>query len=145
MLRKKKQSSFELIREAMSVIGGLAGSILAIYGLVKTFKDDVQGFSWLIPLGVVIWLIILWRLFQIRKATADTLLIISFLGGVIGWIGWQSQVKATEEKVIVLVVKFDRPEETYGLRDQIMDELRRATQDYDDTVIIDGKDVVTAR
>jgi hypothetical protein len=142
--KKRSINSLGFIKEALTLIGGLAGSILAVYGLVRTFKDDVQGFSWLIPVGIVIWLIIIWRLFQVRKITAYSLFIISVLTGVVGWIGWQSQVQATENKVVVLVAQFDGPEETYGLHDQIMEELLQATKGYNDTTIIDGKDVVTA-
>jgi tetratricopeptide (TPR) repeat protein len=142
--QKGNINSLGFIKEALTLIGGLAGSILAVYGLVKTFKDDAEGFSWLIPVGIVIWLLILWRLFQVRKTTAYSLLIVSIIFGVVGWIGWQSQVKETEDKVVVLVAQFDGPEEKYGLRDQIMEELRQATKGYKDTYIIDGEEVVTS-
>lgn len=142
--KKQKQSSLEFVKEALTLIGGLAGSILAVYGLVKTFKEDVAGFSWLIPVGVIIWIIILWRLFQVRKTTAYSLLIISILIGVIGWIGWQSQVKATEDKIVIFVAQFDGPEETYGLRNQIMEELHKAAKEDSNILIVDGKEVVTS-
>ena len=142
--KKDNINSLGFIKEALTLIGGLAGSLLAVYGLVKTFKDDAEGFSWLIFVGVVVWLIILWRLFQVRKTTAYSLLIISALVGIVGWVGWQSQVKATEKKIIVLVAQFDGPEETYGLHGKIMEDLRQATKGYNDTDIIDGNEVVTA-
>jgi tetratricopeptide (TPR) repeat protein len=145
-IKQKNGSSTPLgfIKEALTLIGGLAGSILAVYGLVKTFKDDTEGFSWLIPLGVVIWVMVLWRLFQIRKTTAYSLLIISILAGVVGWIGWQSQIKAIEDNVVVLVAQFDGPEETYGLHNQMVEDLREATKGFNDVIIIDGKEIVTA-
>ncbi len=145
-IKQKKDSSNPLgfVKEALTLMGGLAGSILAVYGLVKTFKDDAEGFSWLILVGIVIWLLILWQLFQVRKMTAYSLFIISILLGVVGWIGWQSQVKAAEDKVIVLVAQFDGPEDKYGLRRQIMEDLRDATEGYDDTVIIEGDELVTS-
>ena len=144
--KRKKSNSIPLgfVKEALTLIGGLAGSILAVYGLIKTFKDDAEGFSWLIPVGIVIWIILLFRLYQTRKAAAYSLFIVSMLVGVIGWVGWQSQVEATEKKVVVLVAKFDGPEEKYGLHDQIMEDLYHATSKYDDTIIIDGEDVITA-
>ena len=140
--RRRKYPSLDFIKASLTLIGGLAGSILAIYGLVKTFKENAEGFSWLIPLGIVIWIIFLWRLFQSGKAYAYTLLILSLLGGGIWWAGWQSQVQATEKKVIVLVAKFDGPG-TYGLRAQIIEQLRAATKDYGDTQIIASDELVT--
>jgi len=137
-------NSLAFIKEALTLIGGLAGSILAVYGLVKTFKDDAEGFSWLIPVGIVIWLLILWQLFQVRKTTAYSLFIISILLGASGWIGWQSQVKVTEDKVVVLVAQFDGPEEKYGLRRQIMEDLQDVIKGYDDIVIIEGGELVTS-
>ncbi len=145
-IKQKKGSSNSLgfVKEALTLIGGLAGSILAVYGLVKTFKDDAEGFSWLIFVGIVIWLIILWRLFRVRRTTAYSLLIISMLVALIGWVGWQSQIKAVDEKVIVLVALFDGPEETYGLRNQIMEELHNVDKANGEIIILDGKEVVTS-
>ena len=142
--KQKSSNSISLgfVKEALTLIGGLAGSILAVYGLVKTFKDDVEGFSWLILVGIAIWLLFLWRLLQVRKTTAYSLFIISVLAGVIGWVGWQSQVKAVEKKVVVLVTQFDGPEETYGLRRQMMEDLQEATKDYNDTVVIESDELV---
>jgi tetratricopeptide (TPR) repeat protein len=141
--KKGSINSLGLIKEALTLIGGLAGSVLAVYGLVKTFRDDAEGFSWFIPVGIVIWLIFLWRLFQVRKTAAYSLFIVSVLAGVIGWVGWQSQVQATEKKIVVLVTRFDGPEETYGLRDQILEQLRAATENYVDTEIIASDKLVT--
>ena len=69
----KKSNSPNRVVEALKLGGGLAGSILAIYGLVKTFRDDTAGFSWLILVGVLIWIIFLWRLFQTRRTAAYSL------------------------------------------------------------------------
>jgi len=139
----KRVVSLDFIKDFVSVVGGLAGSIMAIYGFIKTFKDNVEGFSWLIIFGIIIWLIILKQLFQTRRNIAYGLLFLSLVGGVIGWFSWQSQVMETEKKVIVLVAQFDGPEETYGLQNQILEDLRLATQEYDDIVIIDGGEIVT--
>jgi len=140
----RNRISLGFVKEALTLMGGLAGSILAIYGLIRTFKDDAEGFSWLILVGIGVWLYLLWRLFQVRKITAYSLLIISILVGVIVWIGWQSQVKVTENKVVVLVAQFDGPEEKYGVRDQILEQLREATKNYKDTEIIALDEVVTS-
>jgi tetratricopeptide (TPR) repeat protein len=145
MARKgKKSNSLNLVKEVLTLIGGLAGSILAIYGLVKTFRDDSAGFSWLILVGAFIWVIFLWRLFQTRRRAAYSLIIISVFAGVIGWVGWQSRADTIENKVIVLVAQFDGPEEKYGLRRQMMEDLQESAKGYEDTVIIEGGEVVTS-
>lgn len=141
--KKGSTNSLAFIKEALTLIGGLAGSVLAVYGLVKTFRDDTEGFSWLIPVGIVIWLIILWRLFQVRKTTAYSLFIISVIAGGAGWIGWQSKIEANEDKLIVLVAQFDGPEEDYHLRDEILKQLRLTTKNYPDTEIIPFEKVIT--
>jgi len=139
----RNKFSLGLVKEALTLMGGLAGSILAIYGLIKTFKDDAEGFSWLIFVGIGVWLYLLWRLFQVRKMTAYSLFIISVLAGVVGWIGWQSQVKVTEKKVVVLVAKFDGPEEKYHLRDEILKQLKATTKNYGDTEILPFDEIIT--
>jgi tetratricopeptide (TPR) repeat protein len=150
--KSKKQSNSNkrnplflgLVKEVLTLLGGLAGSILAVYGLVKTLKEDLSGFSWLILVGVVLWIGFIWKLFQTRRTTAYSLLIISILTGVIGFIGWQSQVKVAEEKIIVLVAQFDGPEEEYGLRRKILEDLQQAANGYEDTLIVEGDEIVTS-
>lgn len=133
-----------LVKEVLTLLGGVAGSILAVYGLIKTFKDDLSGFSWLIVVGMVLWMAFIWKLFQTRRTTAYSLLIISVLIGVVGFIGWQSQVKVTKEKIIVLVTQFDGPEEEYGLRRKILEDLQQAANGYEDTLIIESNEIVTS-
>jgi len=53
------------------------------------------------------------------------------------------QLSSKKDKVVVLVAEFDGPEEMYGLRDQIMEELHSVVQGGD-IVIIDGKEVITS-
>jgi tetratricopeptide (TPR) repeat protein len=145
MARKgKKSNSLGLIKDVLTLSGGLAGSILAIYGLVKTLRDDTAGFSWLILVGGGIWIWFLLRLFQTRRRAAYSLIIISVFAGVIGWVGWQSRADMIEDRVIVLVAEFDGPEDDYGLRRQMLEDLQEFVKDYDDTVIIEGDEVVTS-
>jgi tetratricopeptide (TPR) repeat protein len=66
------------------------------------------------------------------------------LGGWLLYENQQSQAETIEKKVIVLVAQFDGPEETYGLHDQIIEDLHQATKEYNDTVIIDSRETVTA-
>jgi Flp pilus assembly protein TadD len=126
---KPKKSNFD-IGDVLTTISGLAASLMAIYGFVKAFKDDTEGFVWLIPLGVIIWLIILWQMFQKQKMYAYTLLILTLIAIPVVWNLWQTQVQIKESKIVVLVAKFDGPEEKYGVRDELIEKLKRATKDY---------------
>lgn len=141
--KKNRKNFLTLAQEILTISGGIAGSIMAIYGFIKTFRDDASGFGWLIFLGLAIWLIVLWEMFQRQKLYAYSWLILTVMGGAIAWVGWQGQVQAQEDKVIVLVAKFDGPEEEYGLREEMIEQLRETTKDYDDTEIIASEEVVT--
>ncbi len=141
--KKNGKSTLTLIQEILGVIGGIVGSIMAIYGFIKTFRDDVDGFAWLLFLGGTIWLIVLWQMFHRQKTYAYIYLAITIVGGIAGWVGWQSQVQAKEDKVIVLIAKFDGPEDEYGLRDEMIEQLRKTTKGYEDTEIITAEETVT--
>lgn len=141
--RQSNKTPLTRTQEILGIIGGIASSLMAIIGVIKTFRDDVNGFTWLIIVGLMIWLIILWQMFQGRRVYAYVLLALSLAGGATGWLGWQSRTQATEDKVIVLVAKFDGPEDTYGLRDEMIEQLRETTKGYDDTEIVAAQELVT--
>ncbi|MBE7432380.1 MAG: hypothetical protein HS100_00550 [Anaerolineales bacterium] len=142
--KKSGKSTLALVQEILGFIGGIIGSVMAIYGFIKTFRDDIDGFNWLLFLGGAIWLIVLWQMFQRQKTYAYTLLALTIVGGVAGWVGWQGQTQAKEDKVIVLIAKFDGPEDEYGIRDEMIEQLREATKGYEDTEIIAAEEMVTA-
>lgn len=142
--KKSGKSTLALVQEILGVIGGIVGSVMVIYGFIKTFRDDANGFTWLLFLGGVIWIVVLWQMFQRQKAYAYIFLVLTVIGGVAGWVGWQGQVQAKEDKVIVFIAKFDGPEDEYGLRDEMIEQLREATKGYEDTEIIAAEEMVTA-
>lgn len=142
--KENKKTPLTLTQEILGILGGIASSIMAIYGFIKTFKDDVDGFSWLIALGSVIWLIVLWQMFQKRRVYAYVLLAFTIVAGVAGWVGWQGQNQAKENKVIVLIAKFDgSAEDKYHLRDELLKQLKSTTKEYDDTEVIAFDEVIT--
>lgn len=55
----------------------------------------------------------------------------------------QSINQAREEKLILLITNFDGPEDVYGIRNELVEELRQAVQNYDDTEIVTIEEVVT--
>lgn len=142
--KKSGKSALTLVQEILGVIGGIVGSVMVIYGFIKTFRDDVSGFTWLLFLGGAIWLYVIWQMFQMQKVYAYVFMAVTVVGGVAGWAGWQGQVQAKEDKVIVVIAKFDGPEDEYGLRDEMIEQLREATKGYEDTEIIAAEEMVTA-
>jgi tetratricopeptide (TPR) repeat protein len=137
---------------AWKIVISILGSIATLVGLVvggldfiNYLREGYQDFLWLglIVVGLT-WLIILWLLFKQRNIYGILWLAVTVIAAVVSWRGMQSYNQTQEDKVIVLVAQFDGPEDIYGLHDQIIEDLRQATKEYDDTVIIDGKEVVTA-
>ncbi len=134
--KKSSKSTLALVQEILGVIGGIVGSIMVIYGFIKTFRDDVSGFIWLLFLGGAIWLIVLWQMFQRLKTYAYIFLSLTIIGGVASWIGWQSQVRAKEGKLIVVIAKFDGPEEVYGIRNEIVEKLNASFVNDDEIIVL---------
>lgn len=142
-VRKSAKSIMAFIQEFFGVIGGIFGSIMTIYGFFKMVQDDADGYAWFILFGIIILLLVMWQMFKWRKTYARVVMVLAMVGVVIGGAGWQGQIQAKKDKVVVLVAEFDGPEEMYGLRDQIMEELHSVVQGGD-IVIIDGREVITS-
>lgn len=141
--KKGGKSALTLFQEILGVVGGFVGSIMVIYGFIKTFRDDVNGFTWLLFLGGAIWLYVIWQMFQLQKVYAYIFLALTIVGGVVGWLGWQGQVSVIEKKVVVLVAQFDGPEDQFHLRDEILKQLKAATNKYKDTEIVPLEEIIT--
>jgi len=141
--KKSGKSTLALIQEILGVIGGIVGSIMVIYGFIKTFRDDAGGFTWLLFVGSAIWLIILWRMFYRQKTYAYMFLAVTIVGAVAGWIGWHSQVEAEENKLIVLIAEFDGPEDVYGLRNEIVENLNTDFGKTKEVEILTIKEIIT--
>lgn len=144
--KQRRGVNWDLVWKVLASVFTFSGSMVAIYELVNYFRSDAGTFySIIFPgLGIIIWIVILFQLFRKKNPYAILLLSFTILGGVVGGIGLRSYNQTQEDKVIVLVAQFDGPEETYGLRRQVMEDLIDATKDYDDTVIIEGNELVTS-
>ncbi|MBK8783036.1 MAG: hypothetical protein IPO22_14800 [Anaerolineales bacterium] len=141
--KKSGKSTLTIVQEILGVIGGIVGSIMVIYGFIKTFRDDVSGFTWLLFLGGAIWLYVIWQMFQMQKVYAYIFLAVTVVGGVSGWVGWQGQVQAKGDKLIVLIAEFDGPEEVYGLRNEIIESLSKDFGNNDDVEIQTVNEIIT--
>jgi tetratricopeptide (TPR) repeat protein len=115
---------------------------MAIYGFIKAFKDDTEGFVWLIPFGGIIWLVILWQMFRRRRSYAYTLFVLTLIAVPIIWHLWQTQTQIKESKIVVLVAKFDGPEDKYGIRTELIEKLKATTKDYPNIEIDTTEQVV---
>ncbi len=147
--KKEKQSkgvNWDLVWKILASIFAFAGSLATMYDLIGKIRSDSQTFySFILPgLAVAVWAVILFQLIRKKNLYVILLLVVTILGGVVGGIGWRSYNQTQEDKVIVLVAQFDGPEETYGLHNQMVEDLHQATKDFDDVIIIDGKEIVTA-
>jgi len=144
--QNSKGVNWDLVWKVLASVFAFAGSLATVYDLVGKIRSDTQTFyAFILPvLVVIVWVAILVQLIRKKNPYVILLLAVTVLGGVIGGVGWQSYNKTQEDKVIILVAQFDGPEETYGLHDQIMEDLHQATKGYSDTVIIDGEEAVTS-
>lgn len=135
----------EVLKKVFSSLFYFAGSIVAVYELINYFRSDAKTFTSLIipSLIGVVWLIVLVQMFRRENSYAYVLLAITVVGGVVGGIGWRSYNQTQEDKVIVLVAKFDGPEDEYHLRDEILRQLKTTTKDYTDTAIVPLEEVIS--
>lgn len=131
-------------KENIYLFYGLLGSILATYGSVMILKTNVEGFWGLILLGVIVWAIVLWRLVKTKTIFAFVFFtLITIGGGLIDWAMWKPPFKVDDKKLIILVAEFDGPEEIYGFRNQIIEQLEKNKQEYNDIVILVSSQMIT--
>ena len=165
---EEKDSLLELIKKLWQPIIGFLGAIIFAYNFYKMWLGDQETVTYFTAGGGLIILIIAlgWiglstkRVTQKKKTKSEPrysityrrialgLLGIVVIGsGIGGWLLYKnsiSQAQVLEKKIIILVAQFDGPEETYGLRSQIMEEFHKAAKENNDIVIVDAKEIVTA-
>jgi tetratricopeptide (TPR) repeat protein len=144
--QKAKGVNWDLVWKVLASVFAFAGSVATVYDLVGKVRSDGRTFfTFILPgLAVIVWFIVLVQLIRKKNLYVIPLLAVTVIGGIVGGVGWQSYNKMQEDKVIVLIAKFDGPEETYGLQRQIIEDLREATESYSDTLIIEADELVTS-
>lgn len=112
-------------------IGGILLSIATLVGALVNGLDFInyvrvgnQDFLWLalIVFGII-WLVILWLLFKQRNVYGILWFAVTIIAGVVIWNGWSTYIQTRETKLVVLITKFDGPEEAFGLLNQIIETL----------------------
>ena len=130
---KSKKATGISWKAVLAILGSIAVLVSAIVSgmdFINYLREGYQQFLWLgIAMSGIIWLIVLWLLFKQRNVYWMLYLIVTILAGVVVWNGWHSYVQAREDKLVVLIAKFDGPEERYKLRDEILKQLKATTKD----------------
>ena len=158
MKRKDKKSTIERINSnglwllVVSLCTIIAGITPAIQLLQTTIGNSQT--AWFIAIGVLTtgYICLAWFSFfakatKISRWTARIGLGISALAliAVWGYKQYQQQqiTQANQNKVNVVIAQFDGPEETYGLRNQILEQLNTSLQGDQDIKIIPINETVT--
>jgi tetratricopeptide (TPR) repeat protein len=136
--------SWKTVLAILGSIAALVGAIVSGLDFINYLREGYQQFLWLgIAVLGVIWFIILWLLFKQRNIYGLLWLMVTVFAGIVVWNGWHSYIKAREEKLVVLIAKFDGPEEIYGLRNEILEKLNADFANDPDVQIESVDEVVT--
>lgn len=165
---EEKDGLLELIKELWLPVAGFFGAVTLAYNFYKMWLGDRETVTYFTAGGGLLILIIAlgWIGFSTKTVTlkkktkseprysityrriALGLLGVVVVGsGVCGWLLYKSSVsraEALEKKIIILVAQFDGPEETYGLRSQVMEELHKVAKGNNEITIIDGEEIITS-
>jgi tetratricopeptide (TPR) repeat protein len=149
-----KDVLIEFLKKFGAPIGGFIGAITLAYNFYKMWSGDQKTVTYIIAgAAVIVVLTVLgWIGFSQKtvihkkkprnepryplayRQIALALLGLVFIGsGVSGWLLYKnriSQLKISENKIIILVTQFDGPENKYGIRDELIEKLKEATKDY---------------
>ena len=146
-IKQKRLMSFdyEFSKNILSGLFYLAGAIVAVYELVNYFRHDTSTFIWMTPV-ILIGVAVITLIQQFRKNKVFPRPLFSFLliGLALTVLLWQVYQNIREDKFIVLFATFDGPEETYGVRDQVLEQLRPEIKDYKNLEVIASDIKVTS-
>jgi tetratricopeptide (TPR) repeat protein len=139
-MNKKSLLSFD--KEFLVLLAGFISLVLFAYGVLKTFLEVQEGLIWLVPVGGLLWLAILWRLVLSRRLYSYILLGITLISLPVGWFVWQRQDQIRANSYTVIFSKFDMSEDPYGVRDQLVQQLKETTNAFGDVQIISSDEMV---
>ncbi len=163
-----KDGLLELIKKLWLPVAGFLGAVTLAYNFYKMWLGDQKTVTYFTAGGGLLILLIAlgWIGFSkktvvhkkkakneprysitYRRIALGLLGVVVIGSGVGGWLLYKnsiSQAQVLEKKIVILVTQFDGPEETYGLRDQIMEELHNVANEGNDIVIVDSKEIITS-
>ena len=137
--QSQPEFSWKAVIAILGSISTLVGSIVSGLDFLNYLRGGYQQFLWLgaLVLGII-WLIILRYLLKVRSIYGILWLAVTLIGTIVIWQGWRTYNLSRDEELIVLIANFDGPEEVYGLRNEIKEELNeRFPEELDDGITIE--------
>jgi tetratricopeptide (TPR) repeat protein len=136
--------SWKKVLGILAGMGTLTGLVVTGLDLINYVREGYQDFLLLsIIVSGIIWLIILWLLFRQRNVYGLLYFAVTLIALAVVWNGWQSYVQTREEKLIVLITQFDGPEQSYGLRNEILVQLNKDFANHSQVEIESVNEVIT--
>jgi len=165
-----KDGPLELPKKLWLPVAGFIGAVTLAYNFYKMWLGDQEAVTVITAsTGLIVLVIVLWWVgFKVNTVTREAVwpigakitekipaysplyrkisriaLIVMFIGMAIG--GWSliRHRQALEEKLVVLIAAFEGPEEVYGLRNEIIENLTSDFSDDEEIEIVIIDDVIT--
>ena len=160
----------DILKTILVPSAGLVGAVTLVVQFINLWRGDQNTVTLIIAIfgGVLILIGLIWvgfgrRTFEVpdfispgqTKLKSDWryikgIRLMAFVGLAIyfiaGGVGVYLLVRHRQElqaKTIILVARFDGPEESYGLTDELLEQLNAALADYEDIQIVRLGEVVT--
>ena len=151
---ENKNSFIEFVKKLWLPIAGFISAVLLIYQLLQIWKGDTQTVTWVVAVAAlaVLLIFLIWFSFFAKStksgqwaARGGLISTIVALIAILAYRQHQQQVVAQQNQntVIVVIAQFDGPEETYHLRDEILEQLNKSLQGDQDIKIIPVNETVT--
>jgi tetratricopeptide (TPR) repeat protein len=133
--KRNNSISFELSKTMLGGLFSLVVSIVGLYEAINYFRNDPQTFYFIIfpALAGVASLGLLIQAFRKKNPIAFVWLAVGMLVITVSLIGWQSYIESVKNKLVVVIATFDGPEESFGVRNQILENL---TSEFGDSANI---------
>jgi len=138
--------NFDLSKNLLGGLLALAVSLAGLYQVIKNFRDDPQTFYFIIfpILAGVASLGLLIQAFRKKNPVFYAWLTVGMLLVTVALIGRKSYIETEKSKLVVVIAALDGPEEVYGLRNEIFENLNSTFQDDKEVKIIGIDEIVTS-
>lgn len=136
---------FNLTKKIISGLLFFLGGLICSFLLIAYFRANLKTAAELILPGVLvlIWALVVFQLFRRKNGFVLILFALTLLGMLAGW-GLRSYTdQLNEQKIIVLVLRFDGEEDQYAIREKVLKELKASTKEISNVEIIVSDDLVT--
>lgn len=135
-LWKGDQATVTYVTAALGAALVLFGLVWVAFGRKKYEVPDIADPDKATPKSE-------WRYSRIFRGIAIVGLFACFIGGAVGGNALIRHRQELKEKLVILIVTFDGPEETYAIADELQEQLYEAVADYEEIAIIRSKQTIT--